>query len=45
MLVLEDNADLAEKLKEFALPVKEYVEIATPDGESKMCLSVFFGYI
>ncbi|KAK2154977.1 hypothetical protein LSH36_252g03048 [Paralvinella palmiformis] len=34
VLVLEDNADLAEKLKEFALPTKEYVKIPTPDGET-----------
>ena len=38
MRVLEDNAELKEKLSHKAMPKKEYFEFETPDGESKPLL-------
>ena len=34
-IVLEDNAELASRLSQKALPKKEYMEIDTGDGQSK----------
>ena len=35
-IVLENNADLAEKLLKKAIPTKEYFEIPGEDGNSKL---------